>query len=194
MATCPVRFEFQCEKGKLKYSHNIPRSLVAAIDPRGAPDAAYMKTYMNTIQPILEEHEPACRAASSAQCGQCGARTAKILLTPMSWLHVVDNPFVNIFANPVCVNDACDAKTRQQIQDMMALLTSNGVAHPQAETSSPGTNSEEVLLPCRVCDNRDKTFRCARCKAVAYCGKEHQKADWGMHKKDCKSATDIWGT
>ena len=29
--------------------------------------------------------------------------------------------------------------------------------------------------------------RCARCKAVAYCGKEHQKMHWKVHKQTCVS-------
>lgn len=188
MTTCHVRFEFQCEKGKLKYSHAVPRSLVTAADPRRAPGATYMKTFLAAIQPILMEHEPACRAASNTQCGECGSPTAKILLTPMSWLHIVNDPFVNVWANPVCANDACEAKTRQKIQDLMALMTSGGAAKVRTEDNTQATDSGVIVLPCRVCDKRDKTFRCTRCMEVAYCGKEHQKADWSVHKKICKSA------
>lgn len=187
MATSSVRFEFKCEKGALQFSHNVPRSLVTGADPRGTPNAAYMKTFTDTIQPILDEHEPACRAASSTQCGQCGSPTAKLLLTPMSWLHVVGNPFVNVFANPVCVNGACEARTRQQILDLMAMISNSGAANARSE-GSLGKSSETADLSCRVCGNRDKTFRCGRCKAVAYCGKEHQKTDWSVHKRVCKSA------
>ena len=37
MATCRVCIEFQCEKGKFKYSHDVPRSLVTDADPRRPP-------------------------------------------------------------------------------------------------------------------------------------------------------------
>lgn len=40
------------------------------------------------------------------------------------------------------------------------------------------------ILPCKVCANtKMKRKRCARCKVVAYCGKEHRKADWKVHER-----------
>jgi len=42
---------------------------------------------------------------------------------------------------------------------------------------------------CEVagCDKVDGDVNtCGRCKAVFYCGKEHQQADWDRHKKECK--------
>jgi hypothetical protein len=164
MAVCPVRFEFQCEKEKLTFSHNIPRSLVTA-DRQRSQTPQYADAFAAALQPIMQEREPACRAASSPQCGQCQSPTAKILLTPMSWLHVVPDPFVNVWANP-----ACETKSRNQIQEMMMLL---------------GSQDASGLLPCRVCGKTEKTMQCARCKGVAYCGKDHQKADWASHKKVC---------
>jgi hypothetical protein len=127
----------------------------------------------------MQEHEPECRAASSRQCGQCTSPTAKVLLTPMSWLHHVTDPFVNVWANAVCANGACEMKSRQQIQDMMALIMNSDPAGTQV-------GGDPATLPCGVCAKREKTFRCARCKVVAYCGKDHQKADWNVHKKVCK--------
>jgi hypothetical protein len=185
MATCPVRFEFQCEKEKFTATHNIPRSLVTA-DPSQSQNAQYVKTFMDTVQPILKEHEPAARAASSTKCGICGSPTAKILLTPMSWLHIVADPFINVLANAVCSKASCEMTTRQQIQDLMA------VASNQDDSVRPGNGGVNVtktteLLPCKVCGKVEKTSRCARCRVVAYCGKEHQKQDWPAHKQVCKS-------
>lgn len=172
MALCPVRFEFQCEKDTLKFNHNVPRSLVTA-DPQYTHTPQYAEAFIAALQPIMNEREPACRAASSPECGQCHSPTAKILLTPMSWLHNVQDPFVNAWANAVCANPACEAKSRTQIQEMMKLL-----GNPQDAAG---------VLRCQVCGKADKTMQCARCKGVAYCGKEHQKADWASHKKVCKS-------
>lgn len=42
--------------------------------------------------------------------------------------------------------------------------------------------------PCNVCKNTSSS-RCSRCKAVFYCGAEHQKADWPTHSKQCKAAS-----
>ena len=38
---------------------------------------------------------------------------------------------------------------------------------------------------CKVCGKLEGIKRCARCKAVVYCGIEHQKADWKTHKMFC---------
>ena len=38
---------------------------------------------------------------------------------------------------------------------------------------------------CSVCQIKaDK--KCTGCNEVTYCGKEHQKKHWAIHKKDCK--------
>ncbi|KAJ8921030.1 hypothetical protein NQ315_015826 [Exocentrus adspersus] len=43
---------------------------------------------------------------------------------------------------------------------------------------------------CHVCKERTPDLkRCSRCRVVAYCSKEHQKADWKYHKELCKAIT-----
>ena len=184
MATCPVRFDFDTElQGKLKYIHNVPRSLVTPTAQAAQHDPEYVKKFVNTIQPIMLEHEAACRAASNPKCQSCGSPTVKVLLTPMSWLHIVHEPFVYVFVNPVCNKSECEMWTRKQIQDMMAQIMADGQGVGE---DSRGPENAQEILPCRVC-GETKTMKCGRCKVVAYCGKEHQKADWKVHKKICAS-------
>jgi len=38
---------------------------------------------------------------------------------------------------------------------------------------------------CAVCQGLAK-LRCSACKNVLYCGKEHQKEDWKIHKAKCE--------
>jgi hypothetical protein len=38
---------------------------------------------------------------------------------------------------------------------------------------------------CSVCGSTFNAKRCARCKQVAYCGKEHQTKHWKLHKTFC---------
>lgn len=51
----------------------------------------------------------------------------------------------------------------------------------------------DVLL-CSVCSAATTPgtplLLCGRCKSVRYCGPECQKADWKMHKQDCKRFAD----
>ena len=42
---------------------------------------------------------------------------------------------------------------------------------------------------CSVC-SVPANMRCARCKFVVYCGKEHQLSHWKVHKKECSSLKD----
>lgn len=42
------------------------------------------------------------------------------------------------------------------------------------------------LRSCRVCGLTEKLLMCASCKSVYYCGKEHQVADWKLHKAACR--------
>jgi len=188
MATCPVRFDFHTElQGTLKYIHNVPRSLIRPDAQVAQRDPEHIKNFVSTIQPIMKEHEAACLAASSPKCQSCGSPTVKILQTPMSWLHVVNNPFVNVFVNPVCNKNECEIRERQEIQNMIEEVTED-VRDEVAERGAGGPENPLEILVCKVCGETEKAKRCARCKVVAYCGKEHQKADWKVHKKICVSS------
>lgn len=85
----------------------------------------------------------------------------------------------------MCDKPECDLKTRQQMQDFMALMSADAEGMKQPEGIVKPKERMEVG-PCRVCDKTEKTFRCAGCKVVFYCGKEHQKEDWPLHKAICK--------
>lgn len=39
---------------------------------------------------------------------------------------------------------------------------------------------------CLVCKNTSNLKRCAKCKSVSYCSKQHQVGDWLQHKDFCK--------
>jgi hypothetical protein len=66
------------------------------------------------------------------------------------------------------------------------------VAEAMAETQGQGQGASQPgahvgNMSCRICGKTEGIMKCARCKLAAYCGKEHQKADWKVHKTSCVS-------
>ncbi|XP_066249083.1 prolyl hydroxylase EGLN3 [Euwallacea similis] len=58
-------------------------------------------------------------------------------------------------------------------------------------------SSEANALPqadCFVCGSSGHLFRCARCKSIHYCSKDHQKKDWKRHKTFCKPSESVPST
>lgn len=52
-------------------------------------------------------------------------------------------------------------------------------------SSSGSTSSISSTNVCNVCGINRNLLRCARCKSVFYCSKEHQRSDWKCHKLTC---------
>jgi len=182
MATRPIPFEFYCENSskKLTYTHDIPSSLIAVGAKFAQSDTGYVDRAQKVILAAMKEREPVCRAASNPRCGICGSPTTKILQTPVSWLHVEDGPSVCVWVHGVCGKGKCEIQTRQQVQGVMAQ-----VARDNRPESASAPRALVEFMACIVCRKTTGTKKCAQCKAVAYCGKEHQKQDWKMHKKEC---------
>ena len=186
MATCPVRFHFACdlEPCKLHFIHNVPRSLIRADAPK---DPEYTNSFVNAVMPITLEHYAVCYTASDTKCVNCRAPTAKVLQTPISWLHIDCSPFVRVHVNPVFGKAQCEMVTRQQISTMIYE-----VVQEHRPGGAAGAAGPIELIPCKICGQLDGVKKCTRCKAVAYCGKEHQKEDRKMHKKICTPPGPAW--
>lgn len=54
---------------------------------------------------------------------------------------------------------------------------------PKANAQSKPTQS--LIIGCVVCDSKENLNRCAACKTVQYCGREHQASHWTTHKPLC---------
>ncbi|XP_065563318.1 egl nine homolog 1-like [Artemia franciscana] len=48
-------------------------------------------------------------------------------------------------------------------------------------------------IGCVLCGNSHQLFRCARCRNVLYCSKEHQKLHWRIHKPQCYDVNSVPG-
>jgi len=42
------------------------------------------------------------------------------------------------------------------------------------------------MAACNLCGTVENLQRCGRCRAVYYCGVDHQRADWASHQQTCK--------
>jgi hypothetical protein len=89
----------------------------------------------------------------------------------------MDEPFVPIFVHSVYEKERCEVQTRQKIQTIMSEV---GQDSPIKRSWEP-----EEILCCKICGRREGVKRCGRCKVVVYCGRDHQKKDWKLHKGIC---------
>ena|SRR6266566_3733027 len=126
----------------------------------------------------MKEHEAVCLTKSKALYENCGSPRTTVLQTPMSWLHKVDDPFVAIWANPVYRKGGCEIQIRQEIQDIISELVRET---PNVKNSKDWTSFEVIF--CKVYGKTEAIIKYGRYRVVRYCGKKHQKADWGVHKK-----------
>jgi len=167
------------------FTHDIPTKLIGA----AKDDPQSQEAFVKVIRPIVFQHYQAALAASQPESEICGAPTKQAALSPVSWLHVAEDPFVTVLANAICNKPACDTKVRQKVQGLMTELsaaapTRSSAGGGQAEASKERKIGE--IMPCRVCKKVENTLRCSRCNTAFYCGKEHQKMYWPFHKAACK--------
>jgi len=191
MTTRPARIEFHCDNETLKFTHNIPAQLIqnASANP-SQHDSQYMNTFVNTIKPIINQRYQAVYNASQALCCICEAPKTQVIVTPMSWLHRADDPFIYVMCCPACKKPECDTSVRQNVQILMAQMSEQGEEGEGA--AGTGSSTGEVIgeiMPCRVCQTTENTSRCGKCGIAFYCGRAHQKLDWQIHKKACKKVT-----
>lgn len=182
MTTRPVRFELMCDKEHLEYNFPLPTTPVRPDRPTTKPNSPTA-----SLQPLFHSYETKKKPAPlhpvrNAEFAAHPARNPHD--SPMSWLHLVDDPFVKVIASPTCQKGECVVKMRQKIQVMMMELAEKG-----SKLRPEGPKKSFEVLPRGFCGQVGKTLKCGHCKAVGYCGKEHQKKDWKKHKAVCKEAT-----
>jgi hypoxia-inducible factor (prolyl hydroxylase) len=64
-----------------------------------------------------------------------------------------------------------------------ALLSKQG---NMADSLRDDTSIDSIINKCDICERVVNLKLCARCRAVAYCSKNHQKQAWPEHKAFCK--------
>ncbi|KAK6067486.1 hypothetical protein SCUP234_11609 [Seiridium cupressi] len=123
MATRNVRFEFHCER-TLTFHHDLPGRLIGA---NNAADPGYRQAYAQAMVPVMREHMNECIAASHAKCSVCEtAPTKQVLTTPMSYLHMSEDPFVGVIVTPVCEKARCNTQGEANVNAVLAEVTGMG--------------------------------------------------------------------
>jgi MYND finger len=181
MATIRIRFRFICQSGAVKIDrfHNIPRILFDIADKYADPSEEYRQLYSETIRRIMEESEAECLAHSDRTCA-CGLPAVTTSQYPLLLLHQPEHRVV-ILVDPLCGREKCRTRARQETDEVISgFRWSNGRqlldTNPEAFTT---------ILCCKVCARVQGVKRCGRCHAVGYCGKDHQRQDWKIHKAGC---------
>ncbi|KAJ6440095.1 globin-like-protein [Purpureocillium lavendulum] len=179
MATAPARFEFYCNRGatQLDYTHDVPQELISRATLAGK-DGAYDDLFTKVVWSVVKEREQACRIASNTRCDNCGQPTARVLQSTVSWLHKPNDPSIGTWILGLCDKGECEIQLRQRMGSTLLQIG--------ADLNRGTAQSCTELLMCNVCGETAGSKRCARCRAVAYCGKEHQRSDWRRHKESCK--------
>lgn len=185
MANRTVSVKFWCDFGatELEYRHSIPKTLIMQAG-RAQPSSEYSRRFLEWIGPIFKEHEASCRKIAEAYCEGCSNPAKDILQSPMSFLHA-ETPFVLVVVSWFCGQEECEIRMREEMQDTVAGMgkTDRSTGPRQKQGQEPESTEGKV---CRVSGETAGARWCSRCQAVAYCGREHQKADWKAHKKGCK--------
>jgi hypothetical protein len=147
MATRRVRFEFNCERS-LTFHHELPAGLIGA---GSVEDPGYKQLYISALQPVMREHTNACIAASQATCAICETSpTKQVLTTPMSYLHMADDPFVVVLVTPVCEKQKCNTDGTRQVNEIIAQVTGmqEGELAAAAKEAGPAKISRNAHCPC----------------------------------------------
>jgi len=102
--------------------------------------------------------------------------------------HNFDPTKFDLKKTKVVVNEVL--KTPKSNNDGSNMYTYN---FQTGETTGGETlGMEKLLVPmkeCIVCGVKEDLKKCARCRIVYYCCKEHQTTDWKRHKMECQKDT-----
>jgi hypothetical protein len=119
-------------------------------------------------------------------CAVCGALPVDIIPCTMPFLHMVEDPSIQIHAIPLCDKAEC----MRVHQERLAAEPKRIDDRPEVQAyraSRPGSQNSKIIPTCNICHKSEGAKLCQKCKTIAYCGKEHQKEDWKAHKKVCAS-------
>jgi hypothetical protein len=87
-----------------------------------------MELFRREIGTIVPKYQAECDAKADNSCTNCGGRAITSMLTPCSYLHKSEDPFINILLHPICGLPQCRSATGLLIKETM-----NGMDDPSNE-------------------------------------------------------------
>ncbi|KAF2028575.1 hypothetical protein EK21DRAFT_23089, partial [Setomelanomma holmii] len=121
MATRPIPFRFtplnNSGGSEWTHTHPIPTSLIVPPYLQNTP--VYQEQFRSTISSIIPQFQSECDAKAGAHCCNCNGTICSSVLTPCSYLHVPNEPFINVFVQPICDAPVCKNAARLIMQEIM---------------------------------------------------------------------------
>jgi hypothetical protein len=180
MSTRPILFRFNAlnNEGCAEWTQTYPIPTSLIVPPYLQNTPVYQEQFRTTITSIMPQFQAECDSKAGKHCCNCNGPASTSVLTPCSYLHVPNEPFINVLVQPICATPVC----RNAAQLVMN------------ETMNEGHGDEARGSRCEVCWKPDGIKKCTKCKSVAYCGVDCQKKDWKTHKKVCARLAEKGGT
>jgi hypothetical protein len=162
------------------FSHRPPYALRIDVSPVSNRPA--LVAFMDQI---VHEHHRELLAAYPWKCGECGLPATTLYHHPTSMLHHDDDPRIRNFSRPICFEGTpCWHGYQRRISYANEMATRQ---FEDVDVQSFCSSS----IRCGYCAKADvidgdTLKRCGKCKAIRYCSRECQAADWPNHKKVCR--------
>jgi hypothetical protein len=137
-----------------------------------ASDAVHQQEFQNAMNTLIPQYQTDCDSKIrqiDLACMTCGAHATSSAPMPMSQLSAPE-PYIVVNVLPTCERKQC----KKEALKMMAAIIQEDMSPEYFQKTA-----------CQVCGVLANNMACARCKSVVYCGKDHQRQHWKVHKKNC---------
>lgn len=179
MTTRTIDYRVSCGDIKLNYKHDVLVEMLSTSAPR---------TLMtDTLQAMIFAHHKDILSSRTWTCGNCSKPAVDLVHTPMSYLHMPEEPLVLDMVYPICENGSeCDRAARREVDSITSEMF-DGKADEAEE------HKGRFCLVCGKVEDKEKGIvmkKCGRCRVAEYCGAQCQNMDWtiGKHKMMCSPA------
>ncbi|KAF1917896.1 hypothetical protein BDU57DRAFT_180412 [Ampelomyces quisqualis] len=150
------------------HKRSVPASLTASFPAETT--LAYQQQFREEATKIVTQYQAECEEKAGKVCVACHGRSATPVITPCSYLHIPEEPFINIIIQPTCNAQECRTAAAKVMEDTMGGVD--------------GSNEVNKNI-CAACGKEGDLKRCSKCKSIGYCGVDCQRRNWKWHKRVC---------